>query len=795
MKERCLFALSKAVSGPDRAALLRTWAWLEGGRLDLSGSDISLTQDDVQAAHRLGLAISQERIVRLREERAPVWWPWIDIDPVVRRAMVRGTPDAILLRHTSNRSYQSQAQKAAIRALVTQPPGSALMASLPTGAGKSLLFQLAALDGRARHGGACVIVITPTIALALDHERSLSTIPGLESSRALTGDQRGSATQEIIDAFRRGEVPILLLSPEAALKNDIAAALAEAASLQEKAFGLNAKLTHLFVDEAHIVEAWGRNFRPDFQRLPGLLSRLRDAGPSIRLVLLSATLTPAARDVLKTGWRKDGPWLEIDARVPRFEHDVVVQHFPTAEERLEALAFALDRVPRPAIVYTTEIEHANTLHRWLTRERGYQRVGLFTGDTSGEERRFIVQRWAANELDIVVATSAFGMGVDKPDVRSVIHACLPENPSRWYQEIGRAARDGGQGLAVLLFTSNQSQEDDVARAHAMAVGGWLTRDLAEKRWKAMLAQGRGASWIAGRFTLSVDLDAVREGLNPNSSDYNRNWNMALLTLLQRAGVIEIQSVTQGDDVIDKTWSITILDPGLLDGRQATWDAIFAIREAEVENAKAAMRPFIRLTQHPEKACITRGAFELIEPQSFAPPCGRCPACRAEGIEPPKNLPCGGLETVWPTAPYTGSLPIGPLLLEADDPSLQRKTDQLLLALSRIGIEQFIVPDQVASDVAETLCHQSDSLGLVLAYSEWTGDTQLAAVPSALLMPAGLAAAAACVLPFVEWGRREAMPSIVVAEGSRVVGERRLDQWVSRFAPVTQAWLDDMARDG
>src|SRR3546814_19608900 len=86
-------------------------------------------------------------------------------------------------------------------------------------------------------------------------------------------------------------------------------------------------------------------------------------------------------------------------------------------------------------------------------ERQYKRIALFTGQiTNGDERHQIVEDWAAERIDIVVATSAFGMGVDKSNVRTVVHACLPEGPSRWYQEIGRAARDGHQGLAVCLYT-------------------------------------------------------------------------------------------------------------------------------------------------------------------------------------------------------------------------------------------------------------------------------------------------------------------------------------------------------
>ena len=128
----------------------------------------------------------------------------------------------------------------------------------------------------------------------------------------------------------------------------------------------------------------------------------------------------------------NGEWLEVDARTPRYEHDVVVGHYEWEAQRLPAVDHVIDRAPRPLILYTTEIEAAGVLHQRLTAERGYERVALFTGDTPARERKPIVEGWAKDCFDIIVATSAFGMGIDKPDVRSVVHVCLPEGPARWH---------------------------------------------------------------------------------------------------------------------------------------------------------------------------------------------------------------------------------------------------------------------------------------------------------------------------------------------------------------------------
>src|SRR5262249_25506029 len=132
-----------------------------------------------------------------------------------------------------------------------------------------------------------------------------------------------------------------------------------ASSAEDKHFGLNARLRTLVVDEAHIIESWGRSFRPDFQRLPGLLEQLRLANPALRLLLLSATLPPAARQVLRDAYSASGPWLEINARTPRYEFDIVVQSYGGAEERLAALDHVIDRAPRPLIIYTTLVDEAD----------------------------------------------------------------------------------------------------------------------------------------------------------------------------------------------------------------------------------------------------------------------------------------------------------------------------------------------------------------------------------------------------------------------------------------------------
>jgi ATP-dependent DNA helicase RecQ len=581
---------------------------LLGGRLELKAHSIALVSDERASLFRFGLAMTNEdTALRIVDEEDPPSLRGLStalaLDSRPRRAFEAASPDAVLLRLTRHLNYRCAAQKAAVRAVLTLPPGSGMMVSIPTGSGKSVLFQIAANFEREVTPGACAIVITPTIALALDHERTLSSVSGLEGSRALTGDTPRAQAEAIMNGFRRGTVPILLLSPEKALSSNVLKYLVEAAEPRAVEYGLNARLSHLFVDEAHIVESWGRSFRPDFQRLPALLAQLREVNPAIRAVLLSATLPDSSREILRDSWQLNGEWLEIDARTPRFDHDVVIGRYGGEAARLCALDHVVDRAPRPLIVYTTEIEAANVLRQRLTLERGYERVALFTGDTPARDRKRIVDGWAKDSFDIVVATSAFGMGIDKPDVRSVIHACLPEGPSRWYQEIGRASRDGGQGLAACLFFDGPD-EGDVKQAYGLATSGWLTRNLAEQRWQAMVKAAANRQWFGERLQMSINLDAFREGLRPKAGDWNRGWNMTLLTLMQRAGVLRVLSVAADGDQPEFVWDVEIVDHRLLNAVDTeVWDRIDAKRENERADIRADLDVFVSIFCHPEKLVL------------------------------------------------------------------------------------------------------------------------------------------------------------------------------------------------
>lgn len=445
--------------------------------------------------------------------------------------------DPLLLEGIGLPTYTGQGQREAVRALLHLPEGQTLIANLPTGSGKSLLAHLPPL---VEPEGQMTLAIVPTVALAIDQASRMrelllqrfpyKDIPPLAFHGGLKKEERA----QVHAAIRNGSQPILFTSPEYAvggLRDDLEHAAA------------NSRLNRFFIDEAHLVVGWGNGFRPAFQLLPALVRVLRSrAGEGgIRVVLASATLTDTSiRDLRKLF----GP--------PHLVHVVSAVHLrpeiryaftpcSTEEERegrvLEAVALA----PRPFILYVTRPDEAEY---WLRRlkERGLSRLSKFTGATPPDERMRLLGAWGANELDGMVATSAFGLGVDKDDVRTVIHATLPESLDRYYQEVGRAGRDGRAGAALLIHTPRDHEQ-----AEGLALPKMIGDEKAFERWGGMIGAAKFDEKLDAYW---VDLSKLPPHLQVKS-EASVNWSVRVLTLMARAGLIELVAMRSNQAMEDE----------------------------------------------------------------------------------------------------------------------------------------------------------------------------------------------------------------------------------------------------
>ncbi len=301
--------------------------------------------------------------------------------------------------------------------------GENVLAIMPTGGGKSLCFQLPALM---RPG--VTVVISPLIALMRDQVRALQEA-GVAAG-ALTSGNTPEETDAVWEALQAGRLKLLYMAPERLASG------AAVGMLRRIGVGLIA------VDEAHCVSQWGHDFRPDYLRIGGVRRAL-----GVPLAAFTATADAETRSEIVDRL--------FDGAAPRvflrgFDRPNIHLAFqPKDNPRRQILAFAAARRGQSGIVYCATRAKTETLAAAL-REDGHAACP-YHGGMGAEDRRTVEARFAREDGLIVVATVAFGMGVDKPDIRWVAHADLPKSIEAYYQEIGRAGRDGAPAETLTLF--------------------------------------------------------------------------------------------------------------------------------------------------------------------------------------------------------------------------------------------------------------------------------------------------------------------------------------------------------
>ena len=555
----------------------------------------------------------------------------LDADPLVR----------LWSGHTH---YASAGQREAVRATLYAEPAATLCVVLPTGTGKSLVAHLPALY-HALHGGLSVLVV-PTVALAIDQERAVHDLvrrgewPGhLPDQLAVYGGMDAVHRAQIRERIAGGEQGLIITSPEALL-GFLAQPLYDAA--------INGQLRLLAIDEAHLVGQWGGSFRPDFQVLAGLREALLAVGPPeqpFMTLLMTATLTAEDLDTLRSLYGQPGPFDVIAASAMRPEIEYWHAAAPSRTTRTARVLEAVRHAPRPLIVYTTTQDDAKHLHDQI-RRTGFRRVGLMHGSTPTADRQRLLTNWHEGQTDVVVATSAFGVGVDQPNVRTVIHACIPESADRYYQEVGRGGRDGLASTSLVLSaqTPERPREDDWNCAASLSQDALVTVDVGLERWKAMFT----AKTSLGEGRYRIDL-AARPIRLSRASDASVEWNVRTLTLMARAGLIRLSheppNHTLGAPQSSEGLSCVIEILDLHHQERETWEArLEPLREQSSARSQRSLRLLGEVLRgERDVAEILREVYTVDQHAQGGPrilpqrACGGCAACRRAGRSPYPGL--------------------------------------------------------------------------------------------------------------------------------------------------------------
>jgi ATP-dependent DNA helicase RecQ len=451
-------------------------------------------------------------------------------------------------------------QREAVRALLD---GRDVLAVMPTGSGKSAIYQLAALELPGP-----TVVVSPLVALQRDQVEAIARRRLAGAAQANTTVPAGERRQAIED-FSQGELEFLFLAPEQLANPDTLAHV------------VAAKPSLLVVDEAHCITAWGQDFRPEYGRLGAMLEAI---GRPRALALTATAAPPVRREITERLGLRDPAVVVRGFDRPNI--GLAVERFSDADAKDAAV---VERIAagdgRPGIVYAATRSRTEALAGRLAGA-GVAAVAYHAG-LRAADRRAAQEAFMGDDGTVIVATTAFGMGIDKPDVRFVFHADAPESLDAYHQELGRAGRDGGPAEAVLFY-----RPEDLGLRRFFAGRAQLGADQLERVAAALEGQGgrAGKDGKAGK-------DELRQ-----ATGLSRTRLEAALDLLERAGT-----------------------PG----------AAAALEEdhRRVEQSRIEM-----LRGYAEDDACRRELLLTYFGEPFSPPCGACDNCHAGLADGPRPEP-------------------------------------------------------------------------------------------------------------------------------------------------------------
>lgn len=457
-------------------------------------------------------------------------------------------------------------QEDAIRALLN---GQDAVVVQPTGSGKSAIYQIAG-----ELIGGSTVIISPLIALQKDQADSIDAERKLKDPVVINSTQPVGVQRETIQRIEEQEARYIFLAPEQLRKRETIEHLQHAA------------VSLFVIDEAHCVSQWGHDFRPDYLQLAVAIEAL--GHPPVLAMTATASNQVREEIIERLGLRKPKV---IVQNFDRPNISLRVDSFGSQDEKFEAVMRRVTYAETPGIVYVGTHKHAETIAEEL-RQRGVDAV-FYHGALKAKQRDEIQDRFMEGDAPVIVATNAFGMGVDKPDIRFVYHADVSESLDSYYQEIGRAGRDGEPAEAVLFF-----RPGDIGSQKYKTGSGKV--DTAELRQVAEALAGENAA---------VDTEELVE-----KTDLSARKLMNTLHKLEEVGAAE--QLPTGDVQMSTEMSIEEI----------------AKAAAEQQEHQKELRKF-RLEQmknYVEHRGCRREFLLHYFGDDYKGPCGNCDVCEAAG---------------------------------------------------------------------------------------------------------------------------------------------------------------------